>query len=534
MSFTILKKPQPWDVIVIGSGGTGGWAAHLLARQGLSVLILEAGGDGPDLPAAGKPLELRARRAFDMFAQRRMVQKSCPAYWELHPELFVLDTEHPYDVADEKPFHWIRTRALNGRMLTWGGIGVRTSDYEFRAPEQDGFGPRWPFGYAELAKHFDDIDAALPVFGERDGLAELPDGQYVGAPQLTAAEQQFRSALATKLPQRRVIAARGVLIRPSSRPNGEAGPNSLARDAVTKHGAALRTDAVVSHILVDEHGMASGVCFVDRLTGRSHEISARSVAVCGSTLESTRILLNSTSKHHPTGLGNSSDALGRYLMDHPGLFVSGFLPGKRDVPWLDGTGGPKNIMIPRFHNLENKASGEFLRGYGIFGGIGRHPSSRGLDKTCSPDEVPFTLVAYGEMLPRAENRVTLQRERLDPWGIPTLHVDCAFSDNEHAMRRHMLASLEEMVNAAGGRISGAPHYFEPGGFVHEMGTARMGVDAKESVLNGFAQCWDAPNVYVMDGAAWASGAWQNPTFTMMAIAGRASEHLTGELRDRKF
>jgi choline dehydrogenase-like flavoprotein len=536
MSLTIMRKPEPWDVIVVGSGATGGWAAHKLARHGLSVLVLEAGPDRADLPENSRTLADRVKRRLtrklDQMTKRRQVQMSHPAYWELDPELFVVDTEHPYDVSEGKPFHWMRTRSLNGRMLTWGGIGVRTSDYEFHAPAQDGFGMRWPFDYSALERHYDEIDAALPVYGVCDGLPGLPDGHYVAAPKLSDSEHRFRAELAEKMPERRVIASRGVLVRPSSRPNGEPGPNSLIRDAITKHGANVRTNAVVSQILVDERGRATGVCFVDRLSKRTHEISARVVVLCASTLETTRILLNSTSAQHPDGLGNSSGALGRYLMDHPGIYLNGFLPGKRDVAWQDGNGGPKNIIIPRSHNLENAGNGEFLRGYGFFGEIGRHRATRALKKICDADEVPFHLLGYGEMLPRAENRVTLQRDRLDAWGIPILRIDCAFSENEHSMRRHMLASMEEMVHATGGRIGATPHYFEPGGFVHEVGTARMGQSPKDSVLNGFAQCWDAPNLFVMDGAAWPTAAWQNPTFTMMAIAGRACDYLASSLRAR--
>jgi choline dehydrogenase-like flavoprotein len=216
-------------------------------------------------------------------------------------------------------------------------------------------------------------------------------------------------------------------------------------------------------------------------------------------------------------------------MDHPGLYVSGFLPGKQDIAWQDGAGGPKNILIPRFHNLQNVAHADFLRGYGFFGEIGRHRTARELKDVCDAGEVPLNLIGYGEMLPRSENRVTLQREKLDSCGIPTLRIDCAFTDNEHSMRRHMLASVEEMVHESRGRFSGT-HHFERGGFVHEVGTARMGKSPRDSVLNGFAQCWDVPNVFAMDGAACPSGAWQNPTFTMMAIAGRACDHLATSLR----
>ncbi len=208
--------------------------------------------------------------------------------------------------------------------------------------------------------------------------------------------------------------------------------------------------------------------------------------------------------------------------------VTGAAPGDSSQAWDDGSGGPKNIMIPRYHNLENKAGGAFLRGYGIFGGIGREPSPSRKRRGSDGSEVPLGLVAYGEMLPRSENRAVLDRESLDAWGIPTLNIDCAYSSNEHAMIDHMLAQLHEMVDVAGGRVGGT-HRFAPGGFVHETGTARMGSDPRASVLNGFGQCWDADNVYVMDGASWPTSAWQNPTFTMMAVAGRASEHLAASV-----
>lgn len=528
MALTFVEKPSPWDVVVIGSGAVGGWAALQLARRGLSVLVLEAGADGADA-AERNPRAHRVGRWLDRLTGHRHVQSSIPSYWDLDPDLFVLDTEHPFATPDGKPFTWIRSRGVNGRLLTWGGIGVRLSDHELRAPLEDGFGQPWPFGYADLAPHYDDIDRFLPVYGDRDGLAQLPDGIYTGSPRLTDAERRFQEIVASAFPDRRVIASRGVLARPSARLSGESPPPSAVREATARHGAVLRANAVVSHVVVGPDGLAVGVAFFDRLTGRSHEVPARSIALCASTLESTRILLNSRGEHHPDGLGNSSGVLGRNLMDHTALYVSGVAPGRRDPGWADGSGGPKNILIPRFHNLGNSAGGDFLRGYGIFGGIGRHAPGERPD--CAADEVPFTLVAYGEMLPRETNRVTLDPQLRDVWGIPTLHIDCELSANERAMSAHMLASLHEMLDAAGARVVGEPYYFSPGGFVHEVGTARMGADPDTSVLNGFGQCWDAPNVYVMDGAAWPTSAWQNPTFTMMAIAGRASEHLAGQLAD---
>ena len=525
MPIEIQKRAPVWDAVIVGSGATGGWAAYQLGKRGLNVLVLEAGPDEMDAPGQPPEFATKALRMFDRVLRRRRVQSRHQAYWELDPRLFVLDREHPYETPPGKDFNWIRTRSVNGRLLTWGGVGIRTSDHEFEAPLQDGFGVPWPFGYKELHPHFDEVDDFFPVYGERDGLSSIPDGKYVGVARLTDAEREFqRSAQATF--GRPVVSGRGILIRPSARPNGEAAPPSPLREAMRKFGVSLRANAVASHVLVGPDGKATGVAFVDRVTKRTEEVQARVVVVCASAIESARILLNSRSGHHPRGLGNSSGALGCYLMDHPGVAVIGFVPGRRDEVWSDGYGGPKNVMIPRFHNMTNRADGAFLRGYGTHGMLGR-VSAKARD--CDAGEVPFALVSHGEMLPRIENHISLHPDKQDPWGIPTLRIDCAYSDNERALQTHMAESLKEMIASVRGRVTGTFDY-PPGGFVHEMGTARMGADARTSVLNGYAQCWDAPNVFVMDGATWPSGAWQNPTFTMMAIAGRASAHLVEELR----
>lgn len=529
MAASIVSKPDPWDVIVIGSGATGGWAAHELGRHGLKVLVLEAGPDEVDAPVQRSKSLLRMKRLIDRGLRRRRIQSRHGSYWEIDPDLFIRDTEHPYVTTPGTDFQWIRTRSLNGRLLTWGGIGVRTSDYEFRAPEQDGGGPAWPFGYGELERHYDRIDEFWPVYGERDGLPQLPDGHYVGSCAWTDAERRFKHAAAEKM-GRTVVAARGVLIRPLARIDGELPPPSPVREAIRRHGVSLRTNAIVSHVLVDQGGRASGVAFIDRLTKQAREIRARSVVVCASTIESTRILLNSRSQQHPQGLGNSSGALGRYLMDHPAIYITGYAPGRRDDRWTGGHGGPKNIMIPRFHNLDNRPEASFLRGFGAFGVIGRRQASK---NECDADEVPLTFVSYGEMLPRSENSVQLHPDRKDAWGIPVVEINCKLSSNEVALQHHMVESMKELIETTGGR----PHshgLYAAGGLVHEMGTARMGLDPADSVLNGYAQCWDAPNVFVMDGAAWPSNPWQNPTFTMMAIAGRASEYLANELKQGRI
>jgi choline dehydrogenase-like flavoprotein len=261
--------------------------------------------------------------------------------------------------------------------------------------------------------------------------------------------------------------------------------------------------------------------FVDRTTGKETIERARVIFLCASTIESTRILLNSASARHPNGLGNSSGTLGHYLMDHPSIGVSGRLPSADAA--IEPFGGAHSVCLPRFENLEHPRS-EFIRGYSIWGGAQRRHPAR-------PDSgARFLFHASCEMLPNHENRVTLDPDRKDAWGIPTVHIDCRYSENERAMLDHARNALHEMLEAADFQVERDDPVSTPGGWVHELGTARMGHDPRSSVLNGFNQAWDVPNLFVTDGASFPTSGSQNPTLTIAALTVRACAYAVESFR----
>jgi choline dehydrogenase-like flavoprotein len=525
------KIDKTYDVVVVGSGPNGAWAAKVLADRGASVLVLEAGSEVKPQPrGTATGFFWRAKRILKRLRRRQMMQCNHAEYWELNPDLFIDDKDHPYTTPPEQPFHWIRSRQVGGRGLTWGGISVRLSERELLAPREDGFGEPWPITYEDLKPFYDQVEEFFGVHGSLEGLPQLPDGKFRPAMSLTTSEKALKRAVESRWSDRRVIPGRGVFVRPSARLGGEPlSPSALAAAVLTGR-VDLLADSVVSHVTFDANtGKANGVAYVDTRTLKSREIRARAVVLCASTIETTRLLLNSASPQHPAGLGNSSDVLGRYLMDHRGIWVDGKLPGKRDELWNQGWAGPKSIMIPRFHNLQNKP-GNFLRGFGIWGMSGRWPLTPERKAMLAENEVDCGFLGYGEMLPRAENRVTLNRDQKDRYGIPIPHIECKWSDNEKHLANAMQEAVKEVIAAGGGEVRGVRDISVPGTLVHEMGTARMGSDPRTSVVNAFNQVWDSKNVLVTDGACWTTGAWQNPTLTMLAITGRACTSLAEEMK----
>lgn len=531
-------SPRPvhraYDAVVVGSGAAGGWAAKELCEGGLDVLLLEAGrpiSPEIDYPApAPRPRRLQARLI--ALAAGQSVQMRCAAFDARTRRFFVSDRDHPYTTPPGAPFNWFRGRQVGGRLHTWARVIPRLSDYELGAAGRDGYGVDWPLTYDELAPYYDRVESFLGAYGERDGLPGVPDGCYLGAIPLTAPERHFRATIAGSFPRRRVIAAR-LAVEPAGRV-----PSTLV--AAERTGRLeLRPDTVVREVCVDPRsGRATGVSCVDLRTRTRIDFTAKLVVLCASTIETLRIMLNSHSERHPAGLGNSSGRLGRYVMDQVLTGIGGRHPGsaectERDDPY--DSGGMTGFQIPRFHNLGG-LDAEFLRGYGVQGGIGR--------------ETPhWYLMAHGEMLARAENRVTLHPSGTDAWGVPAAHIDCTAGANERAMAGDQLRTMHELAQAAGlkpsrppsGRVIDkvafklwrsrllSPHgAFLPGSAAHESGGAGMGDDPSRFVLNRFNRCWDADNLVVTDGAAFPCGCWQNATLTIMALTVRACDHLLAE------
>jgi choline dehydrogenase-like flavoprotein len=561
-----------YDAIVVGSGATGGWAAKELTAKGLDVLVLEAGrkvDPETEYTMLKWPYELPYRG----FGNRAELERTQPiqsrnyACNEYCRQWFVNDLENPYTTPPEKPFYWIRGRHTGGRSLQWGRQSYRLSNFDFKAKTWDGYGEDWPFRYEDLVPYYEKVERFVGISGREERLPQLPDSVFLPPMNFTCGEWQLRKAVDRMRDKwRRVTIGRVAILTRPIHPGTEdfraachycgncergcdtksyySSISSTLPAAERTKKMTLMPHAVVSHIVLDQNtGKAKGVHYVDGLTRAHREAYAKTVVVCAGTLESTRILLNSTPKEGGTqGLGNSSGVLGRYLMDHAGGGgASGLLPNlPTDYQGL--VGRANGIYIPRFRNLDTPTKQKgFLRGYG-FQGSANQPlqMAKGIagfgpelkKKTREWHPWNISLGGFGECLARYENHVRLNRDVVDAWGIPVLHIDMEFSDNERNMVHDMGETAGEILEAAGAteiKISNGPTSV-PGILIHEVGTARMGEDPKKSVLNSFNQVWDCRNVFVTDGACYVSSANQNPTLTMMAITARAMDFLAAELK----
>jgi choline dehydrogenase-like flavoprotein len=512
-----------YDVVVVGSGACGAFAARELAAHGLRVAVLEAGpAVAPELlDPPGDPHPLLHE---SLVPERQRRQAQHPDFFRRNPRLFVDDVDHPYTTPADAPFNWIRGRQVGGRTLTWGGVTLRLSPHELEGPAA---GDPWPLTYQELAPYYDEVERFLGVRGACDGVPQLPDGCFRPPCPMTPGEERLKAAVEARWPDRRVVASRGVA------PRDEGDPLTAWPRHTSQHGAlaaalasglvTLVPDAVVREILVDpDTAKGRGVAAIDAASGVVYEVGARAVVLAASTLESTRILLASRPRQHPEGLGNSSGLLGCFLMDHPVTSIYGAIPDLPSLPAPPPLRGPEGVVIPRFRNLGPSLAG-FAGGYGVFGGVQRRAFN---SRVFSRGPAKVVLQAYGEMQPRRDNRVTLDPETVDRFGVPSLHIQCRWSDNERALLRDMEQTLAELLAALGARVASDPAKVPiPGTMVHEVGTARMGRDPRQSVLDPHNRCWDADNVLVVDGACWPSAGWQNPTLTMMALAVRACRRL---------
>lgn len=517
------------DVLIVGGGIAGAWAAKELCEAGLTVTIVEAGPSVQrgDHAAAQDWSESRRRVA----AVRQPVQSRHPAYWMLNPAHFVDDAEHPYVQGGTEPFVWIRGRQVGGRSLTWGGITLRLSDQELGAAEQDGYGPSWPISHDDLAPFYAHVEEFLQIEGERDEVPQLPDGPFRAAPALTDAELRFRQSVESRWRDRRVLHSRGLPLTPYVTGPDHDGWSPLSMQyrvlpAALRTGCArIRPNSIVSNLVMSDQGdRVVGVCGVDRLTRERFELRGRVVALCASTIESIRILLNSRSQSAPQGVANSSGCLGRYLVDHACSVLAGRIPGeplREPLP----VGSAHGVIVPRFRNC-NGTRESFVRGYGIWGNMGRVAWR-------DSGEALWTLCAMLEVLPQPGNRVQLDPGQRDAWGIPVPRIDFAYSENEVRMREDAERCMRQMVEPLGWKIEQQIR-MAPGQFVHELGGARMGRDPRTSVLNPVNQSWDVRNLFVLDGACFVTAGWQNPTHTIMALAVRASRYIAEGFRRHDF
>lgn len=572
----LLQKREEYDAIVVGSGISGGWAAKELCEKGLRTLVLERGRDvqhGKDYITEHKPrwdFPLRERRILPESPQAKdyQVQARTGPFQEAGTHFFVKDSQHPY--IEDKPFTWIQGDQVGGRSLLWGRQCYRWSDLDFEANLRDGHGVDWPIRYRDIEPWYSYVERHVGVSGEKLGLPYVPDGEFQPPMELNAGEKFVKTGIERKYPGRHVTIGRAAVLTQAigdRQPCHYCGPcfrgcstgsyfssQSSTLPAARKTGKlTLRPHSLAHSVVYDEaKDRATGVRFVDTQTGEMHEVNARVIFLCASTLGTTRVLLNSKSPRFSEGLGNSSGVVGHYLMDHHFIVgAGGKVPGLLDR-YYEGN-RPNGFYIPRFRNLEGPGSDglKFVRGYGYQGGAGREGWGRGAGepgigvefkkRLHDPGQWQTGMTGFGECLPYERNRAWLDAEKTDQWGIPLLRIDCDWGANEVAMRKDMRDQAAEMLEAAGCTDVNSWDGYKPGELgaepglgIHEMGTARMGRDPKTSALNANNQLHDAANVYVTDGACMTSSACQNPSITYMALTARAADHAVRELNRRNI
>ena len=556
---------QNYDAIVVGSGISGGWAAKELTEKGLKVLMLERGRNIEhikDYVNANKEAwdyPHRGRRTQQMEKDYPVLKRDYPLN-ETNLDYWVNDKESPY--TEIKRFDWFRGYHVGGRSLMWGRQSYRWSDFDFEANAKDGIAVDWPVRYKEIAPWYDYAEKFAGISGSRDGLAQLPDGQFMPAMEMNCVEKDVSARMKDYYKgQRAMIIGRtaNITVPHEGRTNcqfrnkcwlgcpfgGYFSTQSATLPAAMKTGRlTLRPWSIVTKILYDkDKKRATGVEVLDAETNKTYVFNSKIVFLNASTLNSAWVLMNSATDVWPDGLGSSSGELGHNLMDHHlGVGAGGHVDGYEDKYYFGRRAN--GIYIPRYRNLFGDKR-DYLRGFGYQGGASRQGYGREIaelsiggaykDALTEPGPWSMGIGGFGEILPYHENKVTLDKTKKDKWGLNVLAIDCELKENELKMRKDMLQDAIEMLEAAGVKdVKGRDGDGTPGRGIHEMGTARMGADPKTSVLNKYNQVWDAPNVYVTDGSFMVSAACVKPSLTYMAFTARAVYHAVSELKKQNL
>ena len=554
-----------FDAIVIGTGVSGGWAAKELCENGLKTLVLERGRminhpsdyttanmDKWDFPSGDKITnEIR----------KKQPKQSRTGYvnTESTKHLFVDDIKHPYN--EDKPFDWIRGYHVGGRSLLWGRQSHRLTKFDFEGNVKEGIAVDWPIRYNDLAPWYDYVEDYIGVSGENLGLPQYPSGKLLKPMEMNCVEEVLKDTLSKKYNDRVLTLGRVANITEGTKPGrgrvtcqyrklcrrgcpfgAYFSSNSSTLPAAEDSGnMTLRTNSVVYEIMYDENKKrATGVKIIDSETKQTYEYRAKIIFVCASTVGSTSILMQSKSNRFPNGMGNDSGELGHNLMDHHfKAGASGKFDGFKDKYYTGRR--PTGVYIPKFRNIGgNTNQNDFIRGYGYQGGASRSDWTQSIaelsygkdlkEAILSPGDWKMGLTGFGEILPYHDNRMYLNYEKKDKWGLPTVTFDAKIRENELKMRKDMKNQAIEMLEKAGFKnVVGKDEKYSLGLGIHEMGTARMGRDPKTSVLNKYNQIHSVKNVFVTDGSAMTSSGNVNPSLTYMALTARAVKHAVSEL-----
>lgn len=550
-----------FDAIVVGSGISGGWAAKELTEKGLKVIMLERGRNiehVKDYVTANTEIwefPHRNRRTQKMIKEHPVLRRDYPLQ-EAVLGMFANEQENPY--TEIKRFDWYRGYHVGGRSLLWGRHSYRWNKWDFEANAKEGIAVDWPIRYDDLAPWYSYVEKFAGIQGSKEGLDVLPDGEFMPPIDLNIVEKDVANRIRAHYKNKRhMFVGRTANITQNHQdrvacqyrnrcwrgcPFGAyfSTQSSTLPAAMKTGNLTLRPFSIVSKILYDkDKKRATGVEVVDAETNKTIEYKAKIIFVCASAFNSTWVLMNSATDIWPDGLGSSSGELGHNVMDHhfrcgAGGRVEGF-----DDKYEYGR-RPVGVYVPRFRNIYDDKR-DYVRGFGYQGGASRQGWGREVaelrlgadfkDMLCEPGNWTIGITAFGEMLPYHENTIALDKDKKDKWGLPVLKMDVEIKDNEMKMRKDMMEDAKEMLEAAGVKdVNAYDSGYAPGMGIHEMGTARMGRDPKTSVLNGNNQVWDAPNVFVTDGACMTSASCVNPSLTYMALTARAADFAVKELK----
>ncbi|HVG38184.1 MAG TPA: GMC family oxidoreductase [Pyrinomonadaceae bacterium] len=550
-------RKETYDVVIVGSGAAGGITAKVLVEKGLKVAMLEAGAlrdQWADFPYHEQfPYE----DPYRLFNQKQSPQAEMKAKFS-----FIKNPDEPYTTPEELPYEWFRTRNVGGRTLFWGRFINRFNEIDLKGYSHDGRGKDWPLAYTDLAPYYDKVETFIGVCGTKENHPDLPDSDTLLPPVNLKCPDHLIKRACAKIGIRAIPARRAMLTRAlggfkachycAACDNGcetHSFFNSAFRIVVPflekyPRNFKLITNAMARSINVNDKGLASGVTYIDKTTGKTEEINARAVVAACGTLETTRLMLLSTSTRFPQGIANSSGQVGRNFMEHLDAKAQAFLPELSFSNFYEGDGiGGSHIIVPWFGYDRPKNAFNFVRGFHL------EPSARlGMRPDKSPKSFDgfganfkrevrrwygtrVRLSSHGEMLASPQKYVELDKTVVDKWGMPVLKIYHPWDDNDRAMFKGMQDTFTEILTAAKAvEISVSKNPETPGASIHEMGTAHMGDDPKTSVLNKFNQAWDVKNLFVTDGAAFTSGSHKNPTHHIMALAWRASEYMAEEMR----